>query len=600
MKKEKTRIFCIFIGFFIVSMPAFCFAAGGDLVWEFETESSVYSTPTVSGGFVYLVVSGKTYCINAQTGVKIWESEVGISSISPAVSGRHVYVSSDKLYCLNSDNGSIVWESRTGGSYSSPAISGSYVYTTGSSNRLYCLNSDNGSIVWERETEHAVHNSTPAISGDFIYAGSANNSMFYCINARTGEKIWETKTECENWAYGSPVVSGGLVYVLGKEWIIYSLNAYTGEKVWEFISDGYVWRSTPAVSGDFVYVSSEGSGKGAKVHCINAKTGSKIWEFVNERGSRIYSPAVSGDFVYVKCFVHEESLFKTYCLNAQTGSIVWEFDIASKESYVTMNAGSPVVSGGFVYVGSQLIVGDQYSNKLYCIEAAEGDTGSWPTFKYNLARTGSRGCKDDLDCDDITDSDDNCPEVNNPAQDDTDGDGLGDECDEEYPELSVEPSNQNVSSQSGTTFITVTNTGSKKVYFSWSAAVISGESWLSIISGSTGRGNGTITVSCTENSSKISRVGTIRVTAPAATNSPIDVTVNQYGYRDSSVITCIVSPDIISVDQRLTVAGEVMSQDGKPIQDALVEVNFTAPGGDISKEPAITDTDGRYEIEFIN
>ncbi len=36
---------------------------------------------------------------------------------------------------------------------------------------------------------------------------------------------------------------------------------------------------------------------------------------------------------------------------------------------------------------------------------------------------------DDLDCDGITDSLDNCPETYNPNQEDTDGDGIGDVCD---------------------------------------------------------------------------------------------------------------------------------------------------------------------------
>jgi len=44
---------------------------------------------------------------------------------------------------------------------------------------------------------------------------------------------------------------------------------------------------------------------------------------------------------------------------------------------------SPAVSGGYVYVGS-------VDGKVYCLKAAEGDTGSWPMFRYNLERTGAR------------------------------------------------------------------------------------------------------------------------------------------------------------------------------------------------------------------
>jgi hypothetical protein len=40
------------------------------------------------------------------------------------------------------------------------------------------------------------------------------------------------------------------------------------------------------------------------------------------------------------------------------------------------------VVGEYVYVGS-------YDNKIYCLNAADGDTGSWPMFKYNNERTGA-------------------------------------------------------------------------------------------------------------------------------------------------------------------------------------------------------------------
>ncbi len=93
------------------------------------------------------------------------------------------------------------------------------------------------------------------------------------------------------------------------------------------------------------------------------------------------------------------------------------------------------------------------------------------------------------------------------------------------PVLYVNPSNRNVSSDAGTTTYTVSNTGSGTM--SWSAQVISGSSWLSITSGTTGTNNGTITCKYIGNTSLSSRTGTIRVTTSGATGSPIDVTVTQ-------------------------------------------------------------------------
>jgi hypothetical protein len=83
---------------------------------------------------------------------------------------------------------------------------------------------------------------------------------------------------------------------------------------------------------------------------------------------------VSDGFVYVG-----SSDDNIYCLNAATGAKVWEY--TTGDSVVS----SPAVSDGFVYVGSM-------DDKVYCLKelnAADGDTGSWPMFGYNPERTGS-------------------------------------------------------------------------------------------------------------------------------------------------------------------------------------------------------------------
>ena len=85
---------------------------------------------------------------------------------------------------------------------------------------------------------------------------------------------------------------------------------------------------------------------------------------------------------------------------------------------------------------------------------------------------------------------------------------------ETLPLLSVSPTNQAVSNDAGTATFNVSNTGAGTM--SWTAAVTSSGSWLSITSGSSGTDSGTITCAFSANAGTAARTGTIRVTAAGA------------------------------------------------------------------------------------
>ncbi|MFH0994799.1 MAG: BACON domain-containing carbohydrate-binding protein [Pseudomonadota bacterium] len=91
--------------------------------------------------------------------------------------------------------------------------------------------------------------------------------------------------------------------------------------------------------------------------------------------------------------------------------------------------------------------------------------------------------------------------------------------------ISVSPTNRDVSKDAGTTSFSVSNTGTGTI--SWTAAVTTGGSWLSITAGGSGSNSGTITCGYSANAATSSRIATIRVTVSGATGSPVDVTVTQ-------------------------------------------------------------------------
>ena len=89
--------------------------------------------------------------------------------------------------------------------------------------------------------------------------------------------------------------------------------------------------------------------------------------------------------------------------------------------------------------------------------------------------------------------------------------------------LDISPASRYVAKDAGTTTFSVSNAGTGTM----TAAVISGGTWLSITSVISGTDAGTITCSFTSNITTSARTEMIRVTAPGATGTPVDVTVTQ-------------------------------------------------------------------------
>jgi len=93
------------------------------------------------------------------------------------------------------------------------------------------------------------------------------------------------------------------------------------------------------------------------------------------------------------------------------------------------------------------------------------------------------------------------------------------------PILSVTPVNQNVTAEEGTTQFSISNTGIGTM--SYTAEVTSGTDWLTIVDGGSGNNSGILTLHYEVNNTSVPRVGTITVSAPGATGSPVNVTVTQ-------------------------------------------------------------------------
>lgn len=108
------------------------------------------------------------------------------------------------------------------------------------------------------------------------------------------------------------------------------------------------------------------------------------------------------------------------------------------------------------------------------------------------------------------------------------------------PELAVTPVQHVVSADSVTTQFDVVNIGSGDM--DWTASVVSGETWLSI----TPSPGGTITATYLANTLDSTRMATIRVVAPGADGSPLDITVVQSAAIIEPPPPVVVPPPVVT------------------------------------------------------
>ena len=267
-------------------------------------------------------------------------------------------------------SGSLLWEKDVTDTGSPFSFANDLVYA-GSYRHLYALQPASGEFAWY--TNNAIFASaltTPAVVGDYLYTTDGEGNV-YCVQYKKGEPEdnWKKWTFSAGASFtAAPSVANGKVYVSNSDLKIFCLDALSGQKVWELAGAGCSSSRALAVVGDKIYTS-----QNKKAVCTST-SGSNVWE--TPLGTESSDVAVSDLYVYVA--TRDYSDHKLLCINAGTGAVVWEYAADNFSMY-----GDPVVSGGFVYIGCD-------KNKICCLQAQEGDSGSWPMYKYNVSRTSAK------------------------------------------------------------------------------------------------------------------------------------------------------------------------------------------------------------------
>jgi outer membrane protein assembly factor BamB len=373
-------------------------AMTGTQVWNYTTGNSVYSSPAVANGTVYVgSEDDKLYCLDAYTGASVWNYTTGgwVDS-SPAVANGIVYVGSDdwNVYAFSTPTdwwtmfhhdlnrtgyststapttNQTLWNYATFGSvFSSPAVANGTVYVGSEDDNVTALNAATGAYIWSYNTTSPVE-SSPAVANGIVYVGSDGDNVT-ALNAATGAYIWSYTTGAP--VESSPAVANGMVYVGSNDTHVYALNAATGTQVWNYTTGGPV-ESSPAVSGGIVYVGSDDD----NVTALDETTGAYIWSYNTTSPIGYSSPAVANGTVYV-C----STSGGVFALNASalpmspTTRCIWNVYHGASPWL-----DSPAVFGGVVYAS-----GDGYT---YALNATNSGSLIWLYKTGDSAGTGPTG-----------------------------------------------------------------------------------------------------------------------------------------------------------------------------------------------------------------
>jgi len=175
--------------------------------------------------------------------------------------------------------------------------------------------------------------------------------------------------QCEDEIRGTPLYTGGMLYIGCYDNNVYALNAASGEFQWKYATDGGV-VSRPATIDGIIYFGSEDK----SLHAVNARTGKMEWTYATE--GRIRS---SGRIADGHIFIGSDDKF-IHAINQTSGRKTWRYDVGDEVR------STPFVVGDLIYIGTE-------GGELLCVDF-RGEV-KW-RFKAKRAITSSPWVQDNV------------------------------------------------------------------------------------------------------------------------------------------------------------------------------------------------------------
>lgn len=224
-------------------------ARTGAVLWEFWGDDWGQAAPVMHRGRVYTALGSSIYCVDGESGHRIWalvlkQSPVGIQSVTDR---EVVLCQAGRIVSLDPGTGTPRWSFETGMRRACASVAGGRVFVCGWGQELLCLDASAGTLLWRRDIgEFLLY--VPVVQDDrvLIVIGQV-----LCFDVVGGAHLWAAGDTDSR--LGGGVMHGGMLFVY--DFATKQVRAFDPERR-EFVETIEVPPGRFAVTADHVLVSS--------------------------------------------------------------------------------------------------------------------------------------------------------------------------------------------------------------------------------------------------------------------------------------------------------------------------------------------------------
>ncbi|MFQ6618263.1 MAG: PQQ-binding-like beta-propeller repeat protein, partial [Fidelibacterota bacterium] len=247
-------------------------ASDGSLLWKFQTEGAVLSSPVVKDSTAFFASGDrKFYAVNINDQSLKWKPiQMGMMSESrPFIQEETIYFNSwdGNVYAVDINKGSIKWKwRRTANFYYAPAacwpvFGMDKIFVTDPQRFMSAIDAGSGTTVWSSKSPEFWESIGISEDGKSVYGRSIDGNLYaFSTEVNYQHQLWSANTD-----YGwdsTPSMPGEkdqVVFTGSKKGFVAAVNSTNGELLWKYwAANAYTSTVTPVSSHEVVVATLDG------------------------------------------------------------------------------------------------------------------------------------------------------------------------------------------------------------------------------------------------------------------------------------------------------------------------------------------------------